>query len=186
MTATVDIAFAGDLLGRMWKFNLNTPGTAAQLLFSAGASKPITIKPDVALHPNGGYLVYFGTGSLLSGADGQDRANQQTVYAIWDYPGRSSTITDGTVTVSGVTHNILLSQTLTIDTYTEAADTTNKRRVRLATGNTPNWSYNRGWKVDLSSGTGERVINDVTVRASRLQFVTDSPIPDDEIRPSDR
>ena len=174
----VDIAYAGDLLGNLWKFDLNNPGTAAELLFAAGASKPITTAPDVAVHPNGGYLVYFGTGSLLSKADESD-TSQQSVYAIWDYPSRSTTITDG---VDGDGNQILLSQTLSTDTheYTDGGDTV-QTSVRLATGNTPNWSYNRGWKTDLSSSSGERVIGDVQLRGNRLQFVSDLPATSDTV-----
>ena len=169
----VDIAYAGDLLGNLWKFDLNNPGTAAELLFAAGASKPITTAPDVALHPNGGYLVYFGTGSLLSSVDAKD-TSQQTVYAIWDYPNRSTTVTDG---VDGNGNQILLSQTLSIDThqYTDGGGASVETSVRLVTSNTPNWSYNRGWKTDLSSSSGERVIGDVQLRGNRLQFVSDLP-----------
>jgi len=169
--ADVDIAFAGDLLGNLWKFDLNRPGTAAQLLFAAGASKPITTTPDVGVHPNGGYLVFFGTGSLLSLADAED-TSQQTVYAIWDYPDRSTTITD---TVDGNGNDILVSQTLSIDTYVNPDDDRVTSSVRTVTSNALNWSYNRGWKTDLSSNSGERVLGDMQLRGNRLQFVTDLP-----------
>ena len=182
----VDVAYAGDLLGNLWKFDLNAPGTAAQLLFAAGASKPITTAPDAAIHPNGGYLVYFGTGSLLSESDGKDTA-LQTVYAIWDYPNRGigpnpTTVTDSTVSYDAdgdgtpETHSVLLTQTLSegVHTYTDAFGATVGTSVRLATGYTPNWSFNKGWKIDLPN-SGERVIKDVQLRANRLQFVTDAP-----------
>jgi Tfp pilus tip-associated adhesin PilY1 len=169
--ADVDIAFAGDLLGNLWKFDLNNPGRAAELLFAAGVSKPITTAPDVGVHPNGGYLVYFGTGSLLSAADAAD-TSQQTVYAIWDYPNRSSTITDS---IDGNGKRILLSQNLPIDTYIDPADRTKTSSVRLASRNRPNWSWNRGWKADLSRNSGERVLGDMQLRGNRLHLVTDLP-----------
>jgi Tfp pilus tip-associated adhesin PilY1 len=169
--ADVDIAYAGDLLGNLWRFDLNKPGKAAQLLFAAGAAKPVTTKPDVAVHPNGGYLVYFGTGSLLSAADAAD-TSQQTVYAIWDYPNRSSTVTDS---VDGNGKQILLSQKLSIDEYIDPADRAKTASVRLASRNRPDWSWNRGWKADLSRNSGERVLGDVQLRGHRLHLVTDLP-----------
>ncbi len=169
--ADVDIAFAGDLLGNLWKFDLNKPGIAAQLLFAAGASKPVTTAPDVGVHPNGGYLVYFGTGSLLSATDAAD-TSQQTVYAIWDYPNRSSTVTDS---IDGNGKQILLPQNLSIDEYIDPADRTKTSSVRLASRNKPDWSWNRGWKTDLPPNSGERVLGDVQLRGNRLHFVTDLP-----------
>lgn len=169
--ADVDIAYAGDLLGNLWKFDLNKPGRAAQLLFAAGASKPVTTAPDVAVHPNGGYLVYFGTGSLLSAADAAN-TSQQTVYAIWDYPNRSATVTDS---IDGNGKRILLSQKLFIDEYIDPADRTKTSSVRLASRNRPDWSWNRGWKADLSRNSGERVLGDMQLRVNRLHLVTDLP-----------
>ena len=167
----VDIAYAGDLLGNLWKFDLHRPHRTAQLLFAAGASKPITTTPEVGVHPNGGYLVFFGTGSLLSLADAED-TSQQTVYAIWDDPNRSTTITDS---VDGNGNEILVSQTLSIDRYVNPDDDQAIRFVRTASSNALNWSYNRGWKTDLSSNSGERVLGDVQLRGHRLHLVTDLP-----------
>jgi Tfp pilus tip-associated adhesin PilY1 len=167
----VDIAFAGDLLGNLWKFDLHRPDRAAQLLFAAGTSRPITMTPEVGVHPNGGYLVFFGTGSLLSLADAQD-TSQQTVYAIWDYPGRTTTITDD---MDGNGNDILVLQTLSIERYSNPDDDHATRSVRTATSNVLNWSYNRGWKTDLSSNSGERVLGDVQLRGNRLHLVTDLP-----------
>ena len=59
-----DIAYAGDLNGNMWKFDL--AARTSRKLFSGDSSKPIKSAPEVSTHPLGGNLVYFGTGSLLS------------------------------------------------------------------------------------------------------------------------
>jgi type IV pilus assembly protein PilY1 len=102
-----DYAYAGDLLGNMWKFDLrgnsianwrvsyNTEadGTSGSPmpLFQAknkdGHRQPITTKPDVIAHPDsslGGYMVVFGTGRYLGNADFGDNS-VQTVYGIWDW-----------------------------------------------------------------------------------------------------
>jgi type IV pilus assembly protein PilY1 len=91
-----DYAYAGDLEGNLWKFDLTSDtvtewkvayysGTTAMPVFSAGSLQPITSRPDVMRHPYyDGYLVIFGTGRYLSSSDRLD-TSQQTVYGIWDY-----------------------------------------------------------------------------------------------------
>jgi len=151
----VDYAYAGDLRGSLWRFDLASG--AALELFSAGINKPITTAPDVAAHPFGGYLIYFGTGSLLSRADAEN-IDQQTIYAIWDKPGNVSTVQE----------NTLLSQTLTGTVAASGVE------LRISTDNSVNWSTNDGWKVDLPA-SGERLIGNPQMRGKRLQFVTHSP-----------
>ncbi len=98
-----DYAYAGDLLGNMWKFDLgNTDrnqwkiyfndGTNPQPLFiaksNAGFKQPITMQPDVTTScatGKKGFLVAFGTGRLLDAdVDAMDMS-VQTAYGIWDW-----------------------------------------------------------------------------------------------------
>jgi len=95
----VDLAYAGDLLGNMWRFDLSdrdgskwkatlgSAPTASSLdnvpLFAAGATQPITAAPVVAGHPLGGYMVVFGTGRLFAVGDDSNTANQY-LYGIRD------------------------------------------------------------------------------------------------------
>jgi len=102
-----DFAYAGDLLGNMWKFDLrgdsisdwkvahntNADGTSGtpQPMFQAknkqGHRQPITTKADVMAHPDaklGGYMVIFGTGRYLGNADFGENSIQ-TIYGIWDW-----------------------------------------------------------------------------------------------------
>ncbi len=105
-----DYAYAGDLKGNLWKFNLTDPdpdkwgvayknaSSVPQPLFSV-PGKPITSKPDVMLNCENnninsalkctnqythGYMVMFGTGKYLNE---QDRLNTdpQYVFGLWDY-----------------------------------------------------------------------------------------------------
>jgi len=101
----VDYAFAGDMIGNLWKFDLTSDnpdewktayGTPdePQPLFQAknaegdeGTPQPITTKPDVMTHcVNGkaGYIVVFGTGRYITEGDTKSM-NQQTLYGIWDW-----------------------------------------------------------------------------------------------------
>ncbi|KPA09479.1 type 4 fimbrial biogenesis protein PilY1 [Candidatus Magnetomorum sp. HK-1] len=101
----VDYAYAGDLLGNLWKFDLtsNDPtewkiayGTPddPKPLFQAmnsegsdGTPQPITSKPDVmshCVHGRTGFIVVFGTGRYLTEGDTQS-INTQSIYGIWDW-----------------------------------------------------------------------------------------------------
>jgi type IV pilus assembly protein PilY1 len=97
----VDFAYAGDLKGNMWKFDLTSDSAINwQVAFKdsdnqvaplfvardpAGAPQPITSQPDVMFHPEKhGYIVCFGTGKFL-GADDFSDTQIQTIYGIWDY-----------------------------------------------------------------------------------------------------
>lgn len=78
----VDTVYAGDLKGNLWRFKLAT-GTVS-LLYAAGATKPITAAPLVAVNPKTLQTwVFVGTGRYLNSAD---RANKsvQTWYGLVD------------------------------------------------------------------------------------------------------
>jgi len=151
----VDYAYAGDLLGNLWKFDL--AASTATKLFAAGDSQPITAAPEVTNHPYGGRLIYFGTGSLLS-IDDKTNIDPQTIYAIWDKSGGSYPADTST----------LLQQTLTAAAHAGGSD------VRVAPGTAVNWSTQYGWKVNLPA-EGERLLGNPQMRDGRLVFVTHAP-----------
>ena len=84
-------AYAGDLQGNMWKFDLT--GTSSSTwkvaldnaaLYSAGSTRAITATPAVVPHPNGGYVVNFGTGKFFETSDTTSPFVTQRLYGIWD------------------------------------------------------------------------------------------------------
>lgn len=176
----VDYAYAGDLHGNLWRFGFQGGNRTVSKLFAAGPSKPITVEPDIGMHEDTqqGHMIYFGTGSLLSGADVQN-TGQQTVYGIWDR-GDGQTVLE----------NRLVTQTLVSDTVTwpipqdplnycaEVSGTTSETTVRfIANPQNPTWSGSTpdlGWQVNLP-GLGERLIGHPQIRAGRVQFVTTNP-----------
>lgn len=107
-----DVAYAGDLLGNMWKFELNsaTPGDWKVAfndapLFKANVgtpatSQPITTAPVWRPHPDGGLVLVFATGRNLTVADTTD-TQQQTIYGIYDRTIVSGTTGLGAVVLSG-------------------------------------------------------------------------------------
>jgi outer membrane protein assembly factor BamB len=168
-----DYIHAGDLAGNLWRFDL--ANNTVVRLFSAGASKPITVEPDVTRHSTGsGLIVYVGTGSLLSAQDVTNR-DTQTVYGIWDRFDCQTLSSTGCVDPSR-----LITQTLVTETHTwmTGDDQSEDREVRIdATRNLPTWSGEEahlGWQVDLP-GSGERLIGRPQIRSARLQFVTTNP-----------
>jgi len=91
-----DYAYAGDLKGNMWKFDLTDEDSAnwdvaykdsddnpAPLFTALGQS--ITSRPDVMYHcEQHGFMVVFGTGKFLGESDRSDNT-MQTIYGLWDY-----------------------------------------------------------------------------------------------------
>ena len=91
LNGTVDLAYAGDLLGNLYRFDLSNPNpnnwTVTKLFtatYSDGTLQPITKQPVVVKHPTQpGFMVIFGTGSYIAKDDARDQ-NIQSVYGIWD------------------------------------------------------------------------------------------------------
>jgi len=91
-----DYAYAGDLKGNLWKFDLTAADIAnwdvaykdssddpAPLFTATG--QPITLRPDVMYHCyRHGYMVVFGTGKFMGESDRMD-TSVQSLYGIWDY-----------------------------------------------------------------------------------------------------
>ncbi len=160
----IDLAYAGDLQGRMWKFDLpvNDSGTLnpsnGSLLIDTGLS--ITSTPDVARHSLYGFMVYFATGRLLTPADEADATTINAAYGIWDKPG-----TPG----NGGLYTVNMSADLT---YVDETLRT------LLTPATPiDWEgddANIGWILPFNAG--DRVVTPVQVRAGRVKMVTMNPV----------
>jgi type IV pilus assembly protein PilY1 len=92
-------AYAGDLQGTMWRFDLEgiaaagAQAGAVSPLFHAraadGAAQPVAEAAQVVFAPGGGYLVLFGTGRAIENGD-LDAASfvQQSFYAVRDSDAR--------------------------------------------------------------------------------------------------
>jgi type IV pilus assembly protein PilY1 len=171
-----DFAYAGDLHGNLWKFNLKTMAVAFTdgssnpvPLFSAkdgnGRAQPITQPVAVMRHPTGvGVLVLFGTGSYLGQSDAQD-THVQTFYAIWD----DGATHEGSE-ASAVNRSSLLAQEIV------TSDTSSVPGVdlRVTSNATINWARHKGWYMDLPE-SGERVHQAPQIRDNRLVFLSLTP-----------
>jgi len=166
-----DFAYAGDIDGNIWKFDLSKASPSAwsvSLLYSTKnnaatpAGQAITMMPGVARHPSGGYMVTFATGRILTAADQADTAVHYA-YGIWDgAPAANAT---------------LAAQTITVRPYGTPA--VNVRVVGTSPEGatiTPNYAAgkDRGWQASLPAG--ERVVGDSAfIQYGRFFFNATNP-----------
>lgn len=180
LNGTIDVIYAGDLLGNLWKFDVSDidqtkwkVGNGGEAVFTAcaGACKDasgnpvnrqsITAKPELTFHPKNldSVLVYVGTGRLLEAAD-RTSSQVQSMYGIWDN-NWGTTITDRA--------GELLKQTITLD----AADPT----VRSVSNLPVTWydattkTGHKGWYQDLPV-SGERTIVPAQLHNGALVYST--------------
>jgi type IV pilus assembly protein PilY1 len=178
-----DRAYAGDLFGNLWRFDLTDSNKRPTLIFQArdehGNPQPITSRITFTRHPKGGYLLLFGTGRFLDTEDKTD-LGVQTFYGIWDDGGRVHPGPDGGFLVPSradlVEHAFLQQVDVVGEDGTAVAS-----RARTSTTSpiaTPAGAA-RGWMIDLmlQDGTpeGERVVVAPQVRQGRVLFVSMIP-----------
>lgn len=175
-----DAVYAGDLNGTMWKFDLTadlsdpttvaTTATVANAtlntkavvsLLTTSPAAAITTTPGIAIHPEGGYMVTFGTGKALIASDLTDNTVHY-VYGVWDgAPAANDT---------------LLTQDMDERNYVAGGVTTRVRRI--TTSNQPIWTagagHHKGWKVPLPAG--ERVLGEGSfIENGRFYFTAFNP-----------
>ncbi|MCP5278014.1 MAG: hypothetical protein H6935_06600 [Thiobacillus sp.] len=173
----VDVVYAGDLKGNLWKFLVGDANPANwRVDFSAAACAPncnplfqaehggtaqaIIWPPEVSVHPSAtGALVLFGTGKYLEGTD-VSNTDVQAYYGVWDK-------NDGATKVAVAD---LVQRHISTDTiqYDSDGDGVNDGQVdvriscdaanrTIANCQKPavNWAADMGWYVDLPTA-GER------------------------------
>ncbi|HFC6520044.1 TPA: PilC family type IV pilus tip adhesin, partial [Neisseria meningitidis] len=153
LDGTVDIAYAGDRGGNMYRFDLSSQDPkqwSARAIFSG--NKPITSAPAISQLKDK-RVVIFGTGSDLS-EDDVDNTDEQHIYGIFD----DDTATTGSVNFSG-TGGGLLEQKLSEENKT----------LFLTDYKRSDGSGSKGWMVKLQPG--QRVTVKPTV-VLRTAFVT--------------
>jgi len=149
-----EYAYAGDIDGNMWKFDLKD--NTSSLLFTTSPVQAITSAPVVHSHPLGGMMIAFATGRILTSGDESDISIHH-VYGIWDGAPDDN--------------NQLLLQSLSSSTYGAGA-------VRTVSSNIPDWTSGRGhhmgWKVALPPG--ERVVGEKPFyNNGRFYFLSTNP-----------
>lgn len=162
-------AYAGDLKGKMWKFDLSYASSAnwrlglgtGTALYTGSSAKPITAAPAIAPHPGGGYIVSFGTGKLYESTDVASTTTQ-SLYGVWDsVPFGTTTLPTG-VALSGTSTLVMqtISSAVTATQVVTSANlnTSTATFTAYAVSRNPiDWSTKRGWYIDLPN-SGQRVI----------------------------
>lgn len=163
---TLVYAYAGDRQGNVWKFDLtstNPSSWSSRKIFhaekTAGTPQPITGGVASARDPRTNKRwVFFGTGSYLTTADGNDAgASKQSMYGIIDDVGATdSAHTRADLTARSVTEEV----------------GTGERYFQKLTGTMMTGKH--GWYVDLPD-KGERIVQSAQIDGSYL--VTASMMP---------
>ncbi|WP_333982648.1 pilus assembly protein [Ectopseudomonas khazarica] len=202
-----DYAYAGDLQGNVWRFDLlrngrsstapftrSDDGEAAlgdfevayggEPLFSATSSnndsrQPITSAPSLVRHSTGvGYLVIFGTGKFFETNDKDgDKTMPQTVYGIWDKETLGENASDPNISRSSLQRQQITNQ------VTVAADGSSRQGLVIS-NNAVDWygsdtqSAQNGWWLDLRQSDGEMVVENMSQLGRTVFFQT--LIPNDD------
>ncbi|MFY0666271.1 MAG: hypothetical protein JXQ97_16735 [Natronospirillum sp.] len=159
-------AYAGDLLGNLWRFELDSSDWTAVKVINVtdpedDLPQPITTRPVAAVHPMAGLIVSFGTGSYFRAQDSAENSTQiQSLYGVYEGLGEP-----------GFNRSNLLQQEIEIEaefTFTDAeGNETTFDAIRVVSDHDPNpldpINPHRGWVLDLINAdddfTGERVIS---------------------------
>ncbi len=162
---TLVYAYAGDMQGNVWKFDLRSSSPAAWTatrLFTAAkgaTAQPITgglaVVTDLSTNKR---WVFFGTGRFMTTGDVDDRSTSaQSLYGFMDEDTAyaRANLTQRTIAVTGATAN----------GYPVRAF---EQKSALPTGS-------KGWYVDLP-GAGERIVQDVQIASNFV--VSASMIPE--------
>jgi hypothetical protein len=153
----VDLVYAGDIDGNLWRFDLSAKNPANYLvtkLLTTAPAQAITVAPVLAPHASSGQLVLFGTGRTLAPADASDTAVHYA-YGLWDGAPAANTS--------------WLLQSL-------SPTSRGSQALRHDTVNPPNWSAggHRGWKLALPAG--ERIVGEAPfLNQDRYYFVSTNP-----------
>jgi type IV pilus assembly protein PilY1 len=154
--------------------NVTTPSTTV----TPGEYQPITVRPEVVRHPQGGVMVLFGTGSYYRTADRIPNTNQAKInafYGVWDR-------LDGT---SDIRSEHLLAQQIVKEQALGDFDirvTTSNPIVWHKTGDKPEGtppSTHLGWYLKLvhpiEGALGEIQVTEPRARGGRIIFTTMIP-----------
>ncbi|MEO8135181.1 MAG: PilC/PilY family type IV pilus protein [Betaproteobacteria bacterium] len=174
-------AYGGDLLGQLWRFDINgdigAAGYDAQLLASfkdaGGTAQSIQAKPTV-ITKNGVTIVMAGTGRFLGTSDVAN-SQYQSFYAVKDTLGSAVGSLYGAIRTVATG---FVQQTFTAGTCPSSGAggfCVAGQAVRTSSSNAVDWSTKNGWYVDFLTG-GERSTNNPSLQLGTLLFTTITPL----------
>ena len=179
---TAEYVYGGDLLGNVWRFDLNNSDSSqwklkrlAQLVDAGSPAKPqpVTTYPELARVSVAGSLkrfvyvgtgLYFGDSDITGSAGANAHAGQtQTMYGLVD---DLSNPTGATAVITPLRSN-LVQQTLTDSVTNE----------RVTSSNPVSYATKKGWYVDMPE-TGERINTSPVLALGSLVFTSNIPTSD--------
>jgi type IV pilus assembly protein PilY1 len=156
-------AYAGDLMGNVWRFDLSNKDSvnwSVSLLFNTGKAspsiaipsgilQPITAPPSWVINPAGGRIVVIGTGKFYEDTDILASYATQTIYGLAD----KTDFNDATIHTLDKGNLVprMLSHITGSTTYLQLLD---------ANGEAPgviDWAKQFGWYINLPF-SGQRVV----------------------------
>ncbi|NCV84499.1 MAG: hypothetical protein EBW14_01130 [Oxalobacteraceae bacterium] len=167
---TVERIYGGDLLGNVWRFDINEASSnrnqeAVLLarLVRNGNEQPITTRPELSLVRIGNQslpVISIGTGRYLGQSDINDKS-VQSVYTFRDY-----------LSTNGL-GDVRQRSSIVQKRLTTAGDTS----TRGISDESVDWLVNDGWYVDLDAQTnsGERIVLDPEQQLGMLSVVSNVP-----------
>ncbi len=168
-SATANMVYAGDLQGNLWRIDISNPiptswtvSVILQTRDSLGNPQPITAPPVATLNPKypqlAGTMVFVGTGQLL-GIPDLSNTLVQSVYGVFDPPAGYAT---------PLTRASLVQQTLSTGLIgTTVVATVSNNAVSIPT--------TKGWYIDLTLNSGERVVNPPVLKSGTLIITSTQP-----------
>ena len=204
LDGSTDLVYAGDLQGNLWKIDVSSADEGQWLsafgseasplpLFTAnykdinGTTIPqsMTTGAEVSAHPNGGFMVLFGTGSFINTSDNLGPFKVDSMYGIWDKEDEAKTrVTDRTKlqrqkVVDTITQNgdTFLFLSACKPNFTDA-DVASNEKPGLCPSDIADTKPQLGWVFDLPDN-GERTASEVPfLQAGILTFTTLTPADD--------
>lgn len=181
----IDLVYAGDLHGAMWKFDFTGAQAGAwqlalggEPLFRAtdadGRPQPITSRPQVARHPSrGGLLVAFGSGQFFERGDAA-RQDVNSFYGVLDLCGR-----DGNACPRALSRAALQEQRILVERAERFGELS--WQIRVISDETVD-ADQYGYFLDLVSprngAEGERIVSQPLIWNDRLIYTTMIPSAD--------
>jgi type IV pilus assembly protein PilY1 len=177
---TTSAVYGGDMLGNLWRFDINNDigaaGYDAQLLATFldkdGGRQAVTAKPVVTTI-DGKPVVYVGTGSYLTLND-IGSTQSQTMYAVRD---KLDTTTYGNPRAGS---DFVAQELVAATCGAEGTCTPGESIRKITSPKDVNWSspppppLNNGWYVDFLTA-GERANTDPALALGTLAFTTNTP-----------
>ena len=195
----VDYAYAGDLLGNVWRFDLtsNSPGSwsaSSAPLFTTPAGQPITTQLVLASGKTASgaqrLMVAFGTGRKIPATNTTATSyasGTQTLYGVWDWNMAAwnalSSATYNSLSAGGtslaspytIAKTNLQGQTVTVNATTQAREIAVNATVCWQGASECGGGNNKfGWYVDLPGSSEQIVFNPQLISSV---FVVNSTVP---------